>query len=111
MRHAKRTDEKTTARKTTELIVKFLNDSGHFAWRQVNTPVRRRKNIVHRGTGDIVGILKNGKHMEVEVKNDDDVMSLYQEQHKEMIEKRFGYYFVAKSFDDFYKQYGDMFNV
>jgi uncharacterized protein YozE (UPF0346 family) len=32
-------------------------------------------------------------------------MSEYQIQHKEMVEDRGGYYFVAKSFDDFYEQY------
>ena len=94
-----------SASDTTQNIIKFLNDEGHFAWRQVNTSVRGRKNIVHRGVADIICVLKNSTHCEIEVKHGNDKMSEYQIQHKEMVEERGGYYFVAKSFDDFYEQY------
>ena len=95
-----------TANGLKDLVVKYLNLQGHAAWRQVNTTVRGRVNIVHKGVGDVMCVCKgNGRHLEVEIKVDKDEQSDDQKKHQKWIEDRGGVYVVARDFDEFVQWY------
>lgn len=71
--------QELTAAKITEIAKLKLFAQGFRVWRQVNTTVRRRKNIVEAGVPDIIGYHKTtGRFIGCEVKKIGDVFSMAQ---------------------------------
>lgn len=90
-------------------ILDALLKLGFKVWRQNNhavpiiTPdgVRWKKDIYHlKGKGDISGILKDGKRLEIEVKTETGKPSPFQKEFKKMIEENNGIYILARSVDE-----------
>jgi Holliday junction resolvase len=90
----------------TRRILEYLNSSGNFCWRQnaVRVPGRHfpKKN---RGIGDIIGVLKGGRHIEVEVKTGRDKPSLEQMNHSARVNERGGLHIFVADFNEFLHKY------
>jgi hypothetical protein len=98
----------TTTTDTTNAIITFLNMQGHLVWRNSAAHVYGAGNfhkVRHNGVGDIVGTLSDGTHIEIEVKTGKDRIRPEQQRHGDELKKRKALYFVAKSFDDFERQW------
>ena len=114
-----------TANGLTKCIVEFLILSGWQAERintmgrmidnrqQVTDVLGRTKTIGStkyipttgtKGSADISATIK-GKSVKIEVKIGKDRQSEDQKRYQEMIERAGGIYWIAKTFDDFYKNY------
>jgi len=80
-------------------ILKLLNDAGIFCWR---SNVGRKHNLYfgYKGSADITGILKNGKRLEIEVKDEKGKQSKDQKEFERMIKKNKGVYILARGLDD-----------
>ena len=92
----------------TNAIIDYLNLHGHLVWRNSAAHVYgsgKFHRVKHNGVGDIVGMLNNGTHIEVEIKIGSDKIRPEQLRHGEEVKRRKGLYFVAKSFDDFERQW------
>jgi hypothetical protein len=101
---------------TTRLIIEFLCMHGHVAWRNHTTGIydprnRRWRQIAKRsrGIGDVIGCLRGGHHIEVEVKTGDDLPHEDQIAHRLRIEAAGGIYFLVDDFDDFHREYNARF--
>ena len=96
---------KSRANALTQAILSYLSFSGVYAWRNnsngVYDPVKKiyRANTTKKGVGDILGVLPDGRHLEVEVKTTDR-QSEAQKQHEAMVKKMGGVYILAHSVDD-----------
>ena len=96
---------KSRANAITQAILQYLSFSGVYAWRNNNAavydPTKKtfRTGSAKKGVGDILGVLKDGRHLEVEVKTTDR-QSEAQKQHEEMVKKMGGVYILAHSVDD-----------
>lgn len=98
----------TSTTDTTNAIIKYLQLQGHLVWRNSAAHVYGKGHFhkaAHNGVGDIVGLLSDGTHIEIEVKTGTDKIRLSQLKHCDEIRRRCGLYFVAKSFDDFDRQW------
>lgn len=92
----------------TNFVVAYLGSRGHLVWRNNTTGVfdpssgRFRMNPkIRRGVADVIGLTKEGIHLEVEIKIGRDRMSLFQDNHAKEIIRRSGIYIVAKTIDGF----------
>lgn len=113
-RPSKKYDTKT-ANGLTKAIVDFLNFSGHYATRINNqgTWVREkahfkggyyRPSTQMKGIADIDSLIK-GKKVAIEVKIGKDRQSDAQKQFQACIEASDGFYWLVKTFDEFYDRY------
>lgn len=96
----------TVTSDTTKAIIDYLNFLGHYVWR--NQTVGRVGGFAYsskRGIGDIVGMLNDGTHIEIEVKTGRDRASEYQLQHADKVHLKHGIHIFAKTFDDFERQF------
>lgn len=89
-----------TANELTKRILDYCNANGHFVYRQNNIPTRRRSNTTHRGVADIMGIMKTGEPLAIEVKINKDIQSEYQKEFEAQYKKRGGIYIIAKKLED-----------
>lgn len=99
-----------TTADTTNAIIKYLSLLGHLAWRNSAAWVSgngylRKAPEGSKGIGDIVGVLSDGTHFEIDVKTGRDKASPYQLKHADEVHRRHGLYLFAKTFDDFEKQW------
>lgn len=95
-----------TTTETTNAIIKYLTVLGCYVWRQNTVGIAgRRIAKSSRGVGDIIGLTRDGRHIEVEIKTGADKLRDEQIIHGEAVQRRNGLYFVAKTFDDFEKQW------
>ena len=102
-----------SATATTHSIVRYLNLNGFVTWSVYNGAVfdrvkdlYRKNPLKKKGVFDICGFrISDGKHLEVEVKHNKDVMSIHQIRHFQDLKRSGAINFVVKSFDDFLKQF------
>lgn len=100
----------------TQSIVKFLNLKGHFASRTSSAGrylVASKTWIpstTKKGYPDITGII-NGRSIHIEVKYGRDKMSPAQKAVQASIEAAGGFYFVARTFDEFEQWYYQTFDI
>lgn len=95
--------------KTTNQVIEFLVRSGHYVWRQNVAGIKNRKVDKNAlGSGDIMGILKGGTHIEVEVKTFPDKPRNAQVNHGVEIIDRGGIYLFVRDFDDFLRQWHEL---
>lgn len=81
-------------------VILNCNLNGHYVWRNNTVGVAGRSNVAHKGVGDVIGITKNGQHIEFEIKIGKDKQSDSQLHHEAMIKKNNGLYFVVKTIED-----------
>ena len=105
----------TRTNQTTANIIKFLNYSNYFVWRNNTTgvwdPVKkvfRTNKTALKGVADIVGLRYDSTFIAVEIKTGRDKLSSDQETFKCNIENHNGIYIIAKDFDDFMKQFKEI---
>lgn len=117
--------EDNTANGLTRCILDFLILSGHFCERTGNEgrvidqrktytdvigrqktigTVKRIKSSGTKGTSDLKAII-NGRMIAIEVKIGSDRQSEHQKEYQRKVEASGGIYWIAKSFDQFYKLY------
>lgn len=83
-----------------------LNNEGHYVWRNNTVGVfdprtkSYRANVTHRGVADVIGMTRNGIHLELEIKIGRDKQNEYQVGHQEAIEQHGGLYFLVKTEQD-----------
>lgn len=105
----------THTNNTTTAIVDFLNLKGHFVWRNNTTGIydpikkvfRKNKNAKN-GVSDVLGVLKSGTFIAVEVKTGNDILSEDQIEFLAEVIARNGVAMVVKTFDDFIKEYSQV---
>ncbi len=90
------------ADKLNSNVIEYLTLQGHLAFRVSNIPVKKRKNTVMKGVGDILGLTKHGKFLSVETKVDDK-QSKEQKLFEGNVKQRGGIYVLCKSVDDLIK--------
>ena len=90
------------ADKLTKDAIIYLLLKGHFVCRINNAPTQRRKGTVKKGVADILGCMKDGTALAVEIKVDDD-QSEEQKKFEKQYTKRGGIYILCKSIDDLIK--------
>lgn len=86
-------------------ILNYLRVNGIFHWRQENNARFDKKKGRHlfygmKGVPDILGILKDGRLLAIEVKSEKGVVSIHQDHFIKMINERNGIAFVARSWED-----------
>lgn len=98
---------KIEANALTKHTLKMLDIYGFYCWRQNNggvyDPTKKvfRQNSSTPGISDIIGFhRKNGKFIAVEVKAGKDVLSPYQVNFLNQVEKSGGYSFVVRNLED-----------
>jgi hypothetical protein len=84
------------------LIIEYLQAKGIYCWR---SNVGRKKNMHFgkKGSADITGITKDGRRLEVEVKDENGKQSEEQVKFQQAIDENKGIYILAKSLDDVIK--------
>lgn len=92
-----------TTNELTNNIIRILQLNRIYCWRNNNSGAMGRRGIIKKGVADIIGIMPNGIHIEIEIKNKEtkDKMSQEQREHKENIINSKGIYIIANSVDDF----------
>ena len=97
-------------KETQKAIIKYLNLSGHYVWRNNSGMVfseykgkKRMWSVGLKGSSDIIGIAKDGKFIAVEVKAKKNKASLYQQMFLAEVKKKGGYAIVAYSLEDVMK--------
>jgi hypothetical protein len=80
-------------------VIDYLRRCGFHVWRQ-NTGARGRLRWGTPGCGDITGILKDGRRLEIECKVPGEKQSGAQKAFQVIIEQYGGEYLVASSLDD-----------
>lgn len=83
-------------------ILKLLKDIGIFAWRS-NCGRKGKIRFGLKGSADITGILRDGRRLEIEVKDAKGKLSPEQIEFLETINRLGGLAFVARSVDDVVK--------
>ncbi len=91
----KKTIKEYTASELTAIALYDLKRLGHIVWRNNNLAVKGRAFIGKKGVADIIGISRNGLHLECEVKKNGDKFSQYQIEHLGMISNCGGLVFVC----------------
>jgi hypothetical protein len=84
-----------TASEITAIAIYDLKRLGYNVWRNNNLAVKGRAFIGKRGVADIIGITKQGLHVECEVKKCGDKLSKVQIEHLTMITDCGGLTFIA----------------
>jgi len=112
------TTYKTEASNLTDAIIDFLNNSGHFAWRNnkvgiydpVKNVFRKGGRNSGKGSSDVLCALKpNGQLLAIEVKIDRDKPDPDQIKFKANTEKTGAIYWVCKTIEDFQTQYKSLY--
>ncbi len=94
------------ANQLAKIVILKCNAAGMYVWRNntvgVFDPVKKiyRQNVTHRGVGDVIGVTKDGRHIEFEIKIGRDSQNEFQIAHEKEIVKRNGLYFVVKDESD-----------
>lgn len=103
---------KTETNNLTAQIVTFLNDMGHFAWRENTIGVydqktgRYRKNNSINGVSDVICVLMHtGRSLFVEVKVGKDSVSTDQEIFRDEVVKRGAIHWVINDINQFTETY------
>lgn len=80
-------------------ILMYLKAKGIYHWRN---NVGRKHNLYFgkKGSADITGILKDGRRLEIEVKDYKGKQSIEQIEFQQMIIKNNGVYILARNLDD-----------
>jgi hypothetical protein len=88
-------------------VIKALQKAGVYCWRNNNGATydpkinRYRSNpLAKKGIADIVGILPDGRHLEVEVKTKTGKLSPEQVMHGKRVRELGGTYIIARSVED-----------
>ena len=98
----------TDANSLTKAIIDYIDLSGGWATRisvegrYIESLGRRIPSSVKKGTADIHAVYK-GKHLSIEVKIGADRQSDEQKEVEKSIIKAGGFYFIAKTFEDFHQ--------
>ena len=104
----KATVKTSDANSLTKAIIDFIDLSGGWATRisvegrYIESLGKRIPSSVKKGTADIHAVY-NGKHLSIEVKIGKDRQSDEQKAVEKSVTKAGGYYFIAKTFEDFHK--------
>lgn len=87
---------------TQKQILEYLNRKGIFCWRSNSG---RKHNLIfgRKGSADITGLLKDGKRLEIEVKDLKGKQSPDQIEFQRMITLNNGIYILARSVEDVYE--------
>lgn len=99
-------------KETENAIMEFLWWNKIYSWRNNNTPIfdperklfRKMPKWGLKGTSDILGILKDGRFLAIEVKSAKGVVSQEQKDFIKNINDNGGKAFVARSIDDVRKE-------
>lgn len=91
----------------TKAAIDFLTLKGCFVWRQNNLAVKGRTFRGKKGVPDIVGVMRNGSFIGVEIKTGKDVLSKEQmEFFREVAQDRGGYYIAIGTIDELLEWWG-----
>lgn len=89
-------------------IILFLNQSGHFVWKN-QTGAYKRNGVWIKygklGSGDVIGMLKTGKFISVECKKGKDKHRRQQKNFEYLTKRMNGVYIICKTFKEFLKEY------
>ena len=102
-RSVQRGEEEMTANELTRLVVEYLTIRGAFAWRNNTGSVfaaGRRIKFGYPGSGDILGLTRDGRFLSIEIKVGKDVESEDQIMFREMVRDKGGLAFVVREFKD-----------
>lgn len=89
-------------------IIDFLNISGHYVWPNPTGAYRRGGVWIKYGkvgSGDIIGMLKNGIFISVECKKDNDSHREKQKEFASLTEQHNAVYIICRSFNEFKEKY------
>lgn len=88
-------------------ILKKLQSKGFYVWRNNNGATYdhriggyRHNPYARRGVADIIGVLPDGRHLEIEVKTKTGKQSPDQAIHQKRVEELGGLYILARSVKD-----------
>lgn len=93
---------------TTKLMLEFLQFSGCFCWRNNTGCMKSGGRFVHfgkAGSGDIIGIMPNGRFISVENKSNGEPVSDAQKKFAEEVKAHNGIAFFVTSLEDLVNQY------
>lgn len=84
-------------------ILDYLESKDIFCWRN-NVGRKHNLQFGKKGSGDITGLLKNGKRLEIEVKDEKGKQSEEQKNFQQMIKNNKGLYILARCLGDVIKK-------
>ena len=100
---------KPKANDLTKTILQYLRFNGVCCWRQNNAAIYdaakqtfRANSVGMKGVADVLGVMKDGRFIAIEIKTTDK-QSEEQKEFEQEITKRGGVYVVARSVDDVIK--------
>jgi len=88
-------------------MLDYLAYRGIEAWRNNTGAIYRRGRLIRfgeKGSGDIIGVLKDGRHIEVEVKTPEGELSDDQKRHAHRVQRNGGVYIVATCLEELHRK-------